>query len=316
MNYFEIKESIEYSDKTIEFAKIYIPWDLLAKYAEILDFRLPVKVVLKNSPLHPLLIKWNTKLIGQFLSSFEFLQIDSYNEEEAPFLHRFACLRKLYYLVQPPLPKPNKYLTNIFRRSQTNKFIPSNLYPAYVSNTLRQTAVYEILQTVGYDPTDRNRIGIARMLREHIFHAAYPLHESGHLKNELNVHWAKFANFYRAQPLNSIRDYFGENFGLYFAWLGTYTTWLLVPALAGIVVFLCGLNESFSSELQANSEICDAGRSIEMCPICEVCPRWNLSSICEQSRATAIFDNHWTVIYSVFMSLWCKELLSLSSKWN
>lgn len=37
-----------------------------------------------------------------------------------------------------------------------------------------------------------------------------------------------------AQPLHDIRDYFGERLALFFAWLGFYAYWLLVPAAAGL----------------------------------------------------------------------------------
>ena len=38
------------------------------------------------------------------------------------------------------------------------------------------------------------------------------------------------------QPINEIRDYFGEKVALYFHFLGHYTTWLLYLAIAGVVV--------------------------------------------------------------------------------
>lgn len=38
------------------------------------------------------------------------------------------------------------------------------------------------------------------------------------------------------------RRYFGEKVGIYFTWIGFYTTWLLPVSLLGIVIFLYGLS--------------------------------------------------------------------------
>lgn len=38
-----------------------------------------------------------------------------------------------------------------------------------------------------------------------------------------------------------IRNYFGEKVGIYFTWLGFYTSMLIPAAIAGVVVFLYGL---------------------------------------------------------------------------
>jgi hypothetical protein len=35
------------------------------------------------------------------------------------------------------------------------------------------------------------------------------------------------------QPIDLIRDYFGEKVGMYFEFLGHYTTWLLPLAIGG-----------------------------------------------------------------------------------
>jgi len=39
----------------------------------------------------------------------------------------------------------------------------------------------------------------------------------------------------------SHRKYFGEQIGLYFAWLGVYTQLLIPPSLLGIIVFVYGI---------------------------------------------------------------------------
>jgi len=38
------------------------------------------------------------------------------------------------------------------------------------------------------------------------------------------------------QPLNFIKDYYGEKFGFYFAWLIHYTGWLIPVAFIGLVL--------------------------------------------------------------------------------
>eukprot|EP00505_MAST-04D_sp_SCG-Rhode-Island_P002053 Stramenopile-MAST_4_protein_2053 len=40
------------------------------------------------------------------------------------------------------------------------------------------------------------------------------------------------------QPLDAIAEYFGENVAFYFAWLQFYTKWLIIPALAGLGLFI------------------------------------------------------------------------------
>jgi hypothetical protein len=50
--------------------------------------------------------------------------------------------------------------------------------------------------------------------------------------------WGKA--YFKSQPLDKVRDYFGEELAFYFAWLGFYTTWLAPAAVIGIIAFGVG----------------------------------------------------------------------------
>lgn len=103
-------------------------------------------------------------------------------------------------------------------------------------------------------------MGINRLLNDKVFINAYPLHDGDvqstnvdrQVDDDLNPRavlystWAQYSNWYKNQPLELIRLYLGEKIGLYFAWLGAYTTWLILPAVVGLFVFLINLNLSFS----------------------------------------------------------------------
>lgn len=89
------------------------------------------------------------------------------------------------------------------------------------------------------------------MLKEDILYSAYPLHDGdidslneSYPRKILCSKWAKYSLWYKKQPLDKICDYFGEKIGLYFAWLGCYTEWLIVPSIVGILVFIFNLGIS------------------------------------------------------------------------
>uniref|UniRef100_A0A3Q4HUU4 Anoctamin n=1 Tax=Neolamprologus brichardi TaxID=32507 RepID=A0A3Q4HUU4_NEOBR len=83
-------------------------------------------------------------------------------------------------------------------------------------------------------------VGVDRLVNEQVFTAAYPLHESLSLRQILYAYWAQWSCWRRYQPLDHIREYFGEKIALYFAWLGFYTGWLLPASVVGTVIFLIG----------------------------------------------------------------------------
>uniref|UniRef100_A0A3P8TF88 Anoctamin n=1 Tax=Amphiprion percula TaxID=161767 RepID=A0A3P8TF88_AMPPE len=124
----------------------------------------------------------------------------------------------------------------------------------------------------------------------------------------LHEEWANYGVMHKYQPVDLIRKYFGEQIGLYFAWLGVYTQLLIPPSVLGIIVFLYGI---FTVDTNVPSqETCDDNLNITMCPLCDgVCDYWHLSTVCSLARASYLFDNGATVFFAIFMSLWAAWFL-------
>lgn len=58
------------------------------------------------------------------------------------------------------------------------------------------------------------------------------------MRHTLYTHWASVRKWYRYQPLDYIKEYFGVKIGLYFAWLGFYTYMLLLASVVGVFCFI------------------------------------------------------------------------------
>ncbi|XP_012589774.1 PREDICTED: anoctamin-1, partial [Condylura cristata] len=90
--------------------------------------------------------------------------------------------------------------------------------------------------------------GITSLLATGVYSAAYPLHDGDYEGENVDFNdrkllyeeWASYRVFYKYQPIDLVRKYFGEQIGLYFAWLGVYTQMLIPASLVGIIVFLYG----------------------------------------------------------------------------
>ena len=48
-------------------------------------------------------------------------------------------------------------------------------------------------------------------------------------RGKLIEEWGQFKKWYKFQPLDAIRKYFGVKIGIYFAWLGFFTGMLVFP---------------------------------------------------------------------------------------
>uniref|UniRef100_A0A8C2Y306 Anoctamin n=1 Tax=Capra hircus TaxID=9925 RepID=A0A8C2Y306_CAPHI len=154
------------------------------------------------------------------------------------------------------------------------------------------------------------------LLANGVYSAAYPLHDGDYEGDNVEFNdrkllyeeWACYGVFYKYQPIDLVRQYFGEKIGLYFAWLGVYTQMLIPASVVGIIVFLYGwatVDDNIPS-----MEMCDQRHNITMCPLCDrTCSYWKMSSACATARASHLFDNPATVFFSIFMALWAATFM-------
>ncbi|CAL8400741.1 unnamed protein product, partial [Boreogadus saida] len=282
------KEETANEKKTINFLKLSAPWEVLVYHAEEMCIRAPLQV--QPSP------DFNTS---------------------ARIMKRL-CIPNVFAEYVPR--RPLDYYTCNFRKSKMDRFLGCNNRETYFSSTQRHRIVYEILAKTAYGKRRRAEVGVARLLTEGAYSAAFPLHEGKYqlptsevCPDELNKrqvlfqYWARWSKWYKYQPLDHIREYFGEKIAIYFAWLGFYTAWLLPAALVGLLVFLSGVLSLASNE--PAQEICTSGASYLMCPLCNTCKAWNMSDICPMAKLGYLFDHPGTVFFSVFMSFWAVTFL-------
>ncbi|XP_044049622.1 anoctamin-1 [Siniperca chuatsi] len=216
---------------------------------------------------------------------------------------------------------------DIHRDSQTHVHLKTLKHP-FIRDKLH---LYDIKSTeTVFDNATRSRIvaeiisrttcrhtcqttGINSLLARGVYDSAFPLHDGSFTRRGqkdqrndrqlLHEEWANYGVMHKYQPVDLIRKYFGEQIGLYFAWLGVYTQLLIPPSVLGIIVFLYGI---FTVDTNVPSqETCDDNLNITMCPLCDgVCDYWRLSTVCSLARASYLFDNGATVLFAIFMSLW------------
>lgn len=67
--------------------------------------------------------------------------------------------------------------------------------------------------------------------------AAFPLHDFSELR-QLERKWLVYWQWPWKQPVNRVKDYFGEKIGFYFLFLGHYTTFLTYSSLVGVGVYI------------------------------------------------------------------------------
>ncbi|KAF5913678.1 hypothetical protein HPG69_007593 [Diceros bicornis minor] len=164
------------------------------------------------------------------------------------------------------------------------------------------------------------------LVKDGVFETRFPLHTR---EEDLKKKWAQWRNMFHKQPIDDIRDYFGEKVALYFAWLGWYTYMLVPAAVVGLLVFLSGFSQLDTSQI--SKEICEA-HDIFMCPrgdhgrryhqlsdtcaFAKVCHPWGPLQTQLALQLTHFFDNDRTVLFAIFMALWATVFLELWKRYR
>ncbi|KAJ8261623.1 hypothetical protein GJAV_G00156420 [Gymnothorax javanicus] len=291
----ELEATRSVLDERIMFVKVHTPWDVLCTYAEVLHIKLPIQP--------------DDLLVSTDASPFH-------------------CITKHFYPRLDLITAETECFTAPFERSRLASFYIKD-GEQFFSDTVRTRVANYILKRAPFEVRGTERkFGINKLLDSGVYKAAYPLHDGKFHERSLDERcpnerlvlyreWAHPINFYKMQPLDLIRKYFGEKIGIYFAWLGFYTCMLIAASAVGLGCFIYGF---WSRETSTwSKEVCDPliGGSIVMCPQCDQgCSYWRLNSTCESSKKLCIFDNYGTVVYAVFMAVWVTLFLEFWKRYQ
>ena len=233
-----------------------------------------------------------------------------------------SFMRWLDRIQRPFYPDPNLFprhqehdYTATYSRDKDYLFEDDNA--KFFSPAARSRIVEFILQRKRFLPDgadDDFAFGINRLINDGVYLAGYPLHDGtiktpGSQRQLLSREWACWSKWWKYQPLDAVRDYYGVKMGLYFAWLGYYNVMLVPASLVGVLFFIYGV-ATVSSDTPT-LDICGGSMAnTTMCPICDqFCSPWLLEEACTLAWAKYMFDNNTTVFFAVFMSLWAAVFL-------
>ncbi|XP_035640455.1 anoctamin-6 isoform X2 [Oncorhynchus keta] len=292
----ELEAARSVVDEKLLFVKVHMPWDVLCTYAEVLHIKLPIQ---PND-------------LSTTSSPFNFL----------------SCITRHFYPSEDLIAKETEYFTAPFEKDRLEYFYVKDR-DLFFTPSMRSRMAYYILSRAPYEVRgNMKKFGVTKLLDGGVYKAAYPLHDcrfnvrskEDECPNErylLYNEWAHPKSFYKMQPLDLIRKYYGEKIGIYFAWLGFYTAMLALAAIVGLGCFIYGYTTQETSTW--SKEVCDPliGGNIVMCPQCDKeCTYWRLNSTCESSKKLCIFDNYGTLVFAVFMAIWVTVFLEFWKRYQ
>ncbi|KAK8763380.1 hypothetical protein V5799_034008 [Amblyomma americanum] len=253
---------------------------------------------------------------------------------KAPSKKKLSRLKSPFPYDKKLIPDENEFYNAEFVRQREAMYLIGNK-DTFFSQAARSRMTWEVLTRAKYDEAEHQR-GVHNLLSLGVYSAAYPLHDGPFGKGRFNkatetyaerrvlyAEWGRVRCWYKEQPLVLIRRYFGEKVGLYFAWIGFYTTMLILPAFVGIFTSLYGLAYMLTNKPTAALN----GAFLMQYAAYRACyerPKIIVALYFAPSQIVSIFDNSGTVGFSVFMSLWAtifiefwkRQQVVLAWEWN
>ncbi|KAK7891486.1 hypothetical protein WMY93_023449 [Mugilogobius chulae] len=212
------------------FLRIHIPWTILSREAELQKIKVAVK---KKCDLRK-----RTGIAG--LWDHALVKISTPFQPDVPDLE----------IQRDPKTRIRfKTLKYAFIRDKLHLYDIKSTETLF-DNATRSRIVAEMISRITCTQTCQTT-GIQSLLAQGVYESAFPLHDGSFTRRGrrdqrndrqiLHEEWANYGVMHKYQPVDLIRKYFGEQIGLYFAWLGVYTQLLIPPSLLGIIVFLYGI---------------------------------------------------------------------------
>jgi len=154
---------------------------------------------------------------------------------------------------------------------------------------------------------------VEKLVNKEWIEKIYPLHEEEDLKRLSHEWYGLSVNSFTAhQPLDKVREYFGEGVAFYFGFLDAFTWSLIFPSVIGVIHNLCtrGPSQAPQSPPEAEAEILPEETPEEMAETLQTLP------------ASSMFTTHlfFCLLYMLwafgFMEFWKRRSSELSYTWG
>lgn len=129
--------------------------------------------------------------------------------------------------------QPYEFIYIKYRSDKDHIYTRARGYPHHSFSTCtRLNILYEMLRS----PSQCD-LNLSYLQQEGSIHAYFSLHDVEQ-RDDLTRNWFSWSTQPWNQPIDDIRDYFGAKIGLYFLFIGHYTTWLMYLSIASFICYI------------------------------------------------------------------------------